>query len=215
MRVAIYARVSTDDKDQDPERQISKCKQYCDIHDHKVVEEIKENHTGDSSPFERPFGRLLLKPEIEGIVIYSMDRLTREHPIKVIRMLGDLKDKGVKVISITEPAFNMESDFADLLLYQITWFNNYFLKKLKRDIRSGMDRAKEKGKHIGRPVARFNKLRAHQLIFEDKLSLRAVSLEMQVPLATLHRFKRAVEKDPLSYKKEGNVSKSDVYGTPL
>ena len=65
-------------------------------------------------------------------------------------------DGGVKVISITEPAFNMENEMGEVMLYLMGWFNNYFLRKLKRDIQSGMDKARAQGIVIGRPTAEFN-----------------------------------------------------------
>jgi DNA invertase Pin-like site-specific DNA recombinase len=131
-----------------------------------------------------------------------MDRLTRQHPVKVIQLLQDMKDRGVKVISITEPAFNMEHEMSEVMLYLITWFNNYFLKKLKRDIKSGMDRAREKGKTIGRPLAEFNRLRAYQLLFMESKSIRAVAKELGVPVATMYRFKRDATKDPQYFIKK-------------
>ena len=213
MKVVIYARVSTDDKEQNPERQILKCKEYCDLKNHEVVETIEEYMTGDSNPFKRPKGERLLELKHEGIVIFSMDRLTREHPIKVIQMLNNMKNQGIKIISITEPAFNMESEFSDLLIYMMTWFNNYFLTKLKRDTKAGMERARKEGKIIGRPKIKFNQYRAYQLLFIDKLSQRKVSEELGVSLTSINRFKRVAEKNPDFFIKEDGVSKPFLNGT--
>ena len=213
MKVAIYCRVSTDDKDQDPERQVMKCKQYCELHNHEVIETITEYHTGDSDPFSRPEGKKLLELDIEGIIIFSMDRLTRQHPVKVIHMINRLKDVNIKIISITEPAFNMESDFSEMIIYIMTWFNNYFLKKLKRDIKSGMERAKRDGKQIGRPNAKFNKYRAHQLLFNDSKSQRDVAKELNTSVSTINRFKRLYEKNPDSFINEELKPKGSVIET--
>lgn len=189
MKVALYARVSTDDKDQDPERQLMKCRNYCEIHDHTIIGEWSEHHTGDSDPFKRPECARALASGADAVVIYSMDRLTRQHPVKVIRLIQDLKDSGVKVVSITEPAFNMEHDLSEVMLFLIGWFNNYFLKKLKRDIKSGMDKAKASGKHIGRPSVKFNKYRAIELL-RSGMSQRKVAEELGVSLATINRYKK-------------------------
>lgn len=199
LNVVIYARVSTDDKDQDPERQVLKCKQYCELHNHNVLATITENCSGDSDPFIRSGASKIMSYELEGIVIFSMDRLSRQHPIKVIRLLNDLKDRGIKVLSITEPAFNMENEFSDILLYIIGWFNNYFLIKLKRDIKAGLERARKQGKVLGRPKSKFNKYRGYQLLFVEKRSQRYVSQDLGVSLATINRFKKDVEKDKQSF----------------
>jgi len=206
MKVILYARVSTDDKEQDPERQLIKCRQYCELHEHNIVAEIKEHCTGDSDPFMRTEGKKINDHDIQGLVVFSMDRLSRQHPVKVIQMINAMKDRGIKLVSITEPAFNMESEFSDIIIYIMGWFNNYFLKKLKRDIKSGMDRARAEGKQIGRSKVKFNQHRAYHLLFVKKKSQRFVSKELSVSLATINRFKKGVDQNPSSFIKEISVS---------
>lgn len=200
MRVGIYARVSTDDKEQDPERQLMKCRQYCELHNHEVLGEWKDYITGDSDPETRDGFKYLMNSNPEGIVVFSIDRYSRQHPLKIMRKLSEFKDKGIKMISITEPAFNMEGEMSDLLQYIITWFNNYFLRQLRINIKSGLDRARAQGKQIGRAKRDFNKFRAYTLLVVEKKSYRNVSKELSVPLATLYRFKKDAEKNPTPYK---------------
>lgn len=213
MKVAIYARVSTDDKEQDPERQLMKCRQYCDLHSHIILKEVVDHHTGDSPLNERHYGKLLLSLDVEGIIVFSMDRLTREHPTKVIQFIGDMKNKGVKIVSITEPAFNMESEFADILIYIITWFNNYFLTKLRRDVKAGIERARKEGKQIGRAKVEFNHYRAFHLLFEKKQNQRDVASELGVSLATINRFKKVASINPSLFINGSSVSETNVKET--
>lgn len=198
MKVGIYARVSTTDKGQDPQRQILKCEQYIDLKNHELIITREEYGTGDSNPFDRQGFKDIIAANVDGILIYEMSRFSREHPSKVMRRLQELKDRGIKIISITEPAFNMESDMSDLLQYIMTWFNNYYLINLKRNIRSGMDRARKQGKQIGRTPAKFNKRRAYELLINQKMSQRKVAAELNTSLATINRFKKAAEKKDFS-----------------
>ena len=194
MKVAIYCRVSTDDKDQNPERQLIKCRQYCELHGHNIVAEISEHHTGDSDIRQREKGKAIFELDIEGVVIYSMDRFTRQHPVKVFHLLNSLKDQGIKVISITEPAFNMESEFSEIIIFIMTWFNNYFLTKLKRDIKSGLDRARKEGKQIGRAKTQFNEYRAMELK-KQGYSYGQIAKELGVSKTVVfRRFKTLSEK---------------------
>jgi DNA invertase Pin-like site-specific DNA recombinase len=179
MNVVVYARVSTDDKDQDPARQFLKCQQYCDIHEHIVIGQLDDSCSGDSDPFRRQGFIDLLKLNPQGIIIFSMDRLTRQHPVKVFQMIKRFKDLGIKIISITEPAFNMEGEFSEILLFMITWFNNYFLIKLKRDTKAGMERARLQGKVIGRSKVVFNHFRAEELL-KQMSPLGVQSLQVMV-----------------------------------
>jgi len=198
MRVVIYARVSTDDKDQDPERQRMKCEQYAELHNHEVLGYYYDKTSGNSNPYERKgfTDCLICKPE--AVIIYEISRFSREHPAKVLRRLQELKDRGIKIISITEPAFNMEGEMSDLLQYIMAWFNNYFLTNLKRNIKSGIEKARKQGKQIGRAGVKFNKLRAYHMLFVENKSQREVSKELNVSLTTINRSKKVWEKNPPS-----------------
>jgi DNA invertase Pin-like site-specific DNA recombinase len=46
MRVAIYARVSTDDKGQDPENQLRELRAWCANAGHTVVHEYVDHESG-------------------------------------------------------------------------------------------------------------------------------------------------------------------------
>ncbi len=213
MRATIYGRVSKDDKEQDPERQFIKCRDYCKLHEHDVMGEFKDYITGDSTPYARDaFSKMMeLKPEV--VIVFSIDRLSRQHPNKIMSLLTQFKDSGIIIVSITETLFNMESPFAEPLQYFLTWWNNYFLKKLKEDIKSGMDKAKLNGVHIGRPKCKFNEYRAYQLLIIEKKSLSEISKILQVSRSTLHRFKRVVIKNPNLFKKQHPIPKPDGFGT--
>jgi len=213
MKVAIYARVSTDDKDQNPQRQKLKAEQYADLHNHEVVEYAEDYITGDSNPFDREGFKKCLEKNPEGIIIYDISRFSREHPTKVLRRISELRDRGIKIISITEAAFNMEGEMSDLIQYILSWFNNYFLKKLKESVKSGMQRARLEGKQIGRTPKKYNKRRAYYLLFIEKVSQRKAAKELEVPLATLNRFKKVCEKEGGLFINGVKCSNTDVKGT--
>lgn len=46
MRVAIYARVSTDDKGQDPENQLRELRAWCSNSGHTVIQEYIDRQSG-------------------------------------------------------------------------------------------------------------------------------------------------------------------------
>lgn len=186
MDVVIYARVSTDDKEQDPERQVLKCKQYCELKEHNILQIVKENHKGDSPPESRGGFKTINMAKTEAIMVFSIDRLTRQHPVKVMTLLNYYQTAGIKIISVTEPIFNMESEFAELLQYFLAWWNNYFLKKLSRDVKSGLERAKAKGKILGRPKVKINEYEVLRLKNQGK-SIRHIAKEINSNIGTVQR----------------------------
>jgi DNA invertase Pin-like site-specific DNA recombinase len=185
MKIAIYARVSTDDKDQNPERQILKCRQYCELHNHEVVCEISEHHKGNSSPLYRPQFKEINLKKVDGVIVETIDRLTRQHPTKVMNLLNYFKDSGVLIISVREPIFNMESEFSEPMQYFMTWWNNYFLKKLSADVKSGLERAVANGKKLGRPKNKINYYEVMRL--KKDMSLRKIAIKMNISLGAVQR----------------------------
>lgn len=205
MNVGLYARVSTDDKDQNPERQFIRCRDYCRLNGHDVMGEFSDECSGDTPPLIRESFSSLMEMKPEAIVVFSIDRLSRQHPSKVMQLLTSFKQANILIISVTEPLFNMESPFAEPLQYFITWWNNFYLKKLKEDIKSGIDRARAEGKTIGRPKAQFNQHRAYHLLIVEGKSLSQVAEELKSNKATMHRFKKVCLKNPDLFKKQTPV----------
>lgn len=213
MRVAIYARVSTNDKNQNPKRQILACKNYCDLNNHQVIGTFEDYISGNTQPIIRHGFGELMKTKPEAIVVFSIDRLSRQHPSKIMHLLNQYKQAGILIISVNEPVFNMETPFAEPLQYILTWWNNYFLEKLRIDIKSGLERAKKRGKTLGRPKTKFNQYRAYKLLFEDKKTLTEVRNELGVSRSTLHRFKKVAEKNPNLFINKQQNPKSTDFGT--
>ena len=164
-----------------------KCRQYCELHDHEIVAELVDYFTGDSSLFERPEGCKIKEMKVDGIVFNSMDRLTRQHPNKMMLLLQYLKDSGITPISATEPAFNLESDFAEVILYIMAYFNNYYLKELKKNVKSGLDRARKEGKTLGRPKNKVNLYAVAREASKEGASVSSVASALGVSRSSAYR----------------------------
>ena len=54
MRIAIYARVSTDDKGQDPENQLRQLRVWCASAGHEIVREYVDHCSGGKGAEKRP-----------------------------------------------------------------------------------------------------------------------------------------------------------------
>lgn len=207
MRVLVYARVSTDDKGQDAQVQVDKCIQYAELHGHTVIDTITDEVSGTVPFHERPGGRaamkLLRSGRVAGVLVFSVDRYSRESPVKVLQELTGFQDMGVKFISVTEPVFNMDSDLAGPVQYLLTWFSSYFLKQHREKVIAGIERAKRQGKHVGRPPRRrIDEPTAKYFlglgpdkegrIIDRALSLREAARRLGVPPSTLCEWRKSI-----------------------
>ncbi len=212
MKVVLYARVSTDDKGQDPEVQFMRCREYCKYHNHEIVAEYKdEGVTGDSLIWERPSGiqlkEILDSGKAKAIVVFSVDRYSRQNPIKVLQQIEYLEQQGIKFISVTEPVFDMTGEFSQPIRYFITWFSNYFLLQHQKKVKSGMEKAKLKGtksgKSIGRPkLAGWHRNRILEMRSQN-FSIRKIAQELNLSVGVVHKTLQESTGD-------SNPPKSDV-----
>lgn len=201
MRLISYARVSTDDKGQLPEMQLLAIRHYSLAYSHEIVKEFQdEGVTGDSAFFSRPNGQaikaILARGDSQGIIVYSIDRFSRQDPFKVNEELETIRAAGWHLISVNEPFLNTDSEFRQIIQFMITWFANYFLKDLKRKVKSGMARAKEQGTKSGKPIGHpplsqylINKIGVYGA---QGWSIRDIATELDVSVGAVHKVLKKV-----------------------
>ena len=82
MRVAIYARVSTNDKGQDPENQLRELRAWCVNSGHTITREYVEHETGRRGAEKRKqFAALFedaAKRKFDLVLFWALDRFSRE-----------------------------------------------------------------------------------------------------------------------------------------
>ena len=191
MKVCIYARVSTDDKGQDPQVQLDKCRQFCIFNNYEIIDEfIDEGISGNTYFYDRPEGSkmqsIIKRYENTqiglGIVCFAVDRFSRQDPIKLLPLIKDLKDKNILFISVTEPVFNMAGSMAQPMQYLLTWFSSYFLEQHVTKVKAGMDKARLKGTKSGKAIGKPRKANYEQIqqLFKDGISISKIAKDLNV-----------------------------------
>src|SRR5580704_4039081 len=99
MRVEIYARVSTDDKGQDPENQLRQLRAWCGHMGHTVAREYVEQQDGGKGvEYRRQLDRMFADAawrEFDLLLVWSLDRLSREGMAATVGQLQRLSAHGV------------------------------------------------------------------------------------------------------------------------
>src|SRR5262244_2515135 len=94
MRIAVYARVSTDDKGQDPENQLRQLRQWCASAGHELVHEYGDHESGRKGTKDRrQFAALFEdahKRKFDCVLFWALDRFTREGMVPTILHLQRL-----------------------------------------------------------------------------------------------------------------------------
>jgi DNA invertase Pin-like site-specific DNA recombinase len=152
MRIAIYARVSTEDKGQDPENQLRELRGWCKG---TIVKEYVDRESGRTS--KRPaFGELFedaAKRKFDLVLFWSLDRFSREGMVPTIIHLQRLASFGVAFHSYTEAHLSTDNELVrNILLAMLASLAKVEAQKISERTKAGMARAKAKGKRIGRPT---------------------------------------------------------------
>lgn len=152
MIVGLYARVSTKDKEQNPENQLIRLREYCQSRGWEYREYVD---FASGSKMDREGLHMLMDDlmEIDGILVLRLDRFGRS-----LRNLLDLLDRirkkgkffeaidqGLKISEKKDPM----NDFMLSILGAAAEFERELISERVRD---GMARAKKENKKIGRPT---------------------------------------------------------------
>jgi len=156
MRIAIYARVSTDDKGQDPENQLRQLREWSAHAGHEIVHEYIDKESGRKGTKGRKhFAQLFEdahKRKFDSVLFWSLDRFSREGMVPTILHLQHLTTAGVGFHSYTEPHLATDNELVrNILLSVLSSLAKVEAQKIGERTRAGMAKAKAAGKRIGRP----------------------------------------------------------------
>ena len=195
MRVAIYARVSTSDKDQEPETQLMPLRDFCIAQGWEIVAEYVD-HAPANDQAHRVRWRDLLddaaKKKFTVVLVFKLDRAFRS--VKHMHdTLAAWELVGVSFKSLREQ-FDTSTALGRLLLNLLASLAEFELELIRERVKAGMDRARRQGKHIGRPKVtdrkgfsrRFNEVLVR--LNAGDISRRRAAKELNIGYATLKRL---------------------------
>jgi putative DNA-invertase from lambdoid prophage Rac len=153
MKVAIYARVSTDQ--QTEENQLAVLEKWAADRGWPIAGVYRDVGSAWQSKGDRvDLARLMAdchKGLVNLVLVYDLSRLTRKGPAEMFLTLKRFADNGAQVYSYMEPEINVPNDFAPVLIALYSVIANIYSKQLSARTKAGMARAKANGVHCGRP----------------------------------------------------------------
>ena len=154
MKVAIYARVSRNDESQDPSNQLEPLRKFASALQGEIVEEYVDRASGGNSDRVN-FLRMLQDADshkFDLLLIWSLDRLSREGISNTLAYLERLKRNGVAIKSLQESWLDTRDEHLGQLLVAIfSWVARQERLRIVQRVKAGLARAKKEGKALGRP----------------------------------------------------------------
>ena len=189
-RVAIYARVST--QDQDPGLQLSELGKYIkdrgwQVH-HEYVD-IGQSGAKDSRP---ELNKLMVdakRRRFDTVLVWKFDRFARS--VKhLVNSLYEFKALGVDFVSLTE-GIDTSTPLGEAMFSIIGAMAQLERDLISERVTAGMRRAKEKGKALGRPKRKIDPVAVVELKGRG-LSMGEIATTLGVSRATLFNRRAAV-----------------------
>lgn len=191
MMVGLYARVSTKDKEQNPENQLIRLREYCKNRSWDFREYVD---FASGAKNDRPGLKLIMSDldQIDGILVLRLDRFGRSlqnllENLNTIRTKGkffEAIDQGLKISEKKDPM----NDFMLAILGAAAEFERELISERVRD---GMARARKENKKIGRPVVLEQKgIKISELINlkDEGKSIREISQALKIKRSTVQRL---------------------------
>ena len=200
-KTAIYARCSTNESRQDVNNQIDVCKRFCDSHqwESEIFCEYESAFRAKKRPVFEDLLRKLQAREFDVLVVYMLDRFSRETPTKVVSDLHRIVEQyGCRFISIKE-GIDSKNEMWQIVMMIFAYMANNFSKMLGVRVREGISRKKSQGQYKGgRPRKRIDAARLKR-IAKKGLGLRRIAEEYNWGLPKKRRIsyisvKRALQK---------------------
>ncbi len=153
MRAAIYSRVSTADKDQNPETQLLPLREFAAAQGWTVTGEFTDRAPATDLRARTAWRELLeqaARRRVDLVLVWRIDRAFRS-VLDAATTLERLRAWGVGLRSYTEPWLDTTSPFGEALYYITAAYAQLERGILAERVRAGMERARRQGRRLGRP----------------------------------------------------------------
>jgi DNA invertase Pin-like site-specific DNA recombinase len=165
MDAALYARVSTRDKGQNPEMQLTELRDFAAKRGWQVAGEFADvgvSGSKDSRPQLDAMMRLAKTRKLDVIAVWKLDRFGRSLR-HLVDALAELKAVGCAFVSLRD---NLDlSTPAGRMMFHVIGAMAEFERELIRErVKAGIAHARAKGTRLGRPMLRRDRDKDAKLI---------------------------------------------------
>ena len=204
--VAAYIRVSTEKQEKDGkglENQINAITNYCQEKGITIKDEhwYKDVKTGRNIVLENRDRMLadLKKGKIGTVIVFSLDRLSRNSTVKSLSIVEGIYSDGGTLISLAQPFLNdLSESIRPVVISIFAMIAHEESKNIGRRVKAAHERAKKEGQKMGRPPKSEVRLaQAVAAYTNGGFSVRAAAEKFNVPASSIHTRVRVMRQKGL------------------
>jgi len=187
-RMALYARVSTVDKGQDPETQLLVLREYAARRAYVIVGEYVDYASGTRE--DRPQYQALFaaarRRQVDIVLVWRYDRFARSTQA-LVQALKEFHSLGVDFISYQEN-IDTTTPQGEMIFTVMASLAQFESTLMSERVKAGMARAKAQGKRISRaPIAKGIQVRIAELHAQGT-SLHQISKQLGLGYGTVWNY---------------------------
>ncbi len=183
-RTAIYARVSTKEKEQNPETQLLALRDWAASQSVEYIEYVDQASGKD---LNRPAWKRLTidwrAGRIDTIAVLRLDRAFRSVP-DMHSCFAEWEGRGIRFASITQP-IDTGTPVGKLLTTMLGAVAEFERDLISERVREGLVRAKREGTKLGRPRARIADARLAESV--ESIGVDKTAEKFEIDRSTVYR----------------------------
>lgn len=161
-KIAIYARVSTDEQTVDS--QLRDLREFVGNRGWETAKEFVDvgvSGSRDSRPAWNELWDAIQKGRVRTLVVHALDRLGRSLP-HLVKIISTLTEKNVALVSFREN-IDLSTSTGRMVAGLFSVLADYESEIIRERTKAGMRAAKARGSQIGKKAQHFDKERATKL----------------------------------------------------
>lgn len=186
--VALYARVSTLDKGQDPEMQLRELRAHAHMQGWTVFSEYVDRGISGSKDSRPQLNRMMADAQaqqFDAVLCWKLDRFSRS----LKHLINSLETLAVSAVSFVSLRDNLDlTTAAGRLMFQMIGAFAEFEREITRErVRAGLQNARAKGKVLGRKARTDIDVSEIARLRGEGLDWREIADRTGVPRSTCYR----------------------------
>jgi len=152
MRVAVYARVSTNGNGQSPEMQTRELREYCERREWTVASEYVDVGISGTKEKRPELDRLMAdahRRRFDAVVVWKFDRFARSVS-HLLRALETFRAQGIEFVSFSEQ-LDTSTPAGKLVFAVLGAVAELERSLIVERVKAGLRNARAKGRRLGRP----------------------------------------------------------------
>ena len=169
-RAVTYSRASSEG--QTTANQVDVLSDWATQREFILVGVYQEKESAWRGGHQRELARLLdvaRRRKFDTVLVWALDRLSREGPLAILTLVNRLKICGVKVISYQESWTEAPGELGELLYALTGWVARMESQRRSERTKAGLARLVAQGKKLGRPPGSKDRKKRRRRVILSRL----------------------------------------------